>query len=173
MQYRPRRRPGSRVGVERRWRAWLLVFQLTLLADLAQVSQGWALAFFVPLVNLVVSAWLWGRIFKRTAIPAGWALVMWMPFVNAPILAYAASRGDAPAAHETTHSGQLAANRRREPEAPMSPEAQVNAERFWRAKTDEALAQAKTQLAEYTPAGRRIILAELRRRVKPEVPRVD
>lgn len=83
-----------RVGVPRLWRAWLPIFQLALLSDLALVSQAWVLALFVPLANFFVLWWLWARILPRISLSSGWASLMWVPYINAPVLAYVASKGN-------------------------------------------------------------------------------
>jgi hypothetical protein len=87
-------RIARRVDVQRRWRAWVPIFQLTLLTDIAGVPQGWVIAMFFPLANLVVLAWLWQRVSARLAMSPGWAVLMWLPLLNAPGLAYVAAQGN-------------------------------------------------------------------------------
>ena len=87
-------RVARRLRVERRWRAWVPFLNLTLLTDLANVSQWWAVGLMMPLLGIVVHAWVWCRIASRLAMSSVWGLLMWIPVINAPLLAYiAASRG--------------------------------------------------------------------------------
>ena len=93
---------GRVLRVERRWRAWVPIFQLALLTDVAGVSQGWAVAMMMPLVGFFVHAWLWFRILPRVGMSSTWGTVAWMPFLNAPLLAYVASRQNVARADDQT-----------------------------------------------------------------------
>jgi hypothetical protein len=81
-------RTARTIGIPRRWRAWVPIFQLTVMADLAAVSQLWAVGMMIPLFGLFVHAATWYRILPRVGMSSTWALVMWVPFFNAPLLAY-------------------------------------------------------------------------------------
>jgi hypothetical protein len=73
---------AKKFGVKHVWMAWVPILNLFLFVKLAGKSYWWALAFLVPILNIVLYFWYWSLIFKRGGRPGWWWVLMLIPVVN-------------------------------------------------------------------------------------------
>ena len=73
---------ARKLSVPNGWLAWIPIANLFLLVKLAARSYWWVVLLIIPLVNIVVSAFVWRDIAKRRGHSPWWGLGMIIPIVN-------------------------------------------------------------------------------------------
>jgi len=64
------------------WLAWIPIANLYLLCKMAGRSGWWTLAFFVPLLNIVIGIMWWWSIAEKRNKPGWLGILMIIPVVN-------------------------------------------------------------------------------------------
>jgi len=68
------------------WLAWIPIANIYLLCKVAGRSGWWTLAFFVPLLNIVIAIMWWWSIAEKRNKPGWLAILLIIPVVNLIVL---------------------------------------------------------------------------------------
>ena len=77
---------AKKTNTPNEWLAWIPIAHLYLLCKMAGRSGWWALAFFVPLLDIVIMIIWWWTIAEKRSKPGWLGILMIIPLVNLIVL---------------------------------------------------------------------------------------
>ncbi len=75
------------------WLAWIPIANLFLMCKIGGLSYWWLVALFIPLLNLIVTIYMWYRISEARGKPGILSLLLLVPVVNLIFVGYLAFSG--------------------------------------------------------------------------------
>ena len=84
---------ANKTSTSNSWLAWIPIANIYLMCKVADKSGWWALLFFVPLVNIVISIMVWMNIAKALQMPSWLGILMLIPYLHLIILGVLAFAG--------------------------------------------------------------------------------
>lgn len=83
-------RMAKKTNTENAWMAWIPIFNLVLLIQIARKPLWWIILFFIPLVNIVMTILVWMGVSKELKKPEWIGVVMIIPIANLVAMGYLA-----------------------------------------------------------------------------------